>query len=254
MKIEIPNKKISIILATYNAENTIKRCIDSIICQKSDEIELLVIDGCSKDKTMDILRSYGEIIDILKSESDKGVYDAWNKALRMANGEWIMFLGADDYFLPDIMEFYLDFLRRKENVNSIDLICARCQLVDANGKYLGSFGAPYKWSEFVDKMEISHGSTLHNCKLFKEIGEFDINFKICADYEFLLRKKMNSLFIEREVFVMQVGGMSNSVKGLFDAYRVKQHSNLVSLHRNLYYLIKGFCGYYWRILWYSVKR
>ena len=90
------NKKISIIVATYNADNTIKRCIDSIVCQKSNEIELLVMDGRSQDQTMNILESYGNMIDILKSEPDRGVYDAWNKALQMANGEWIMFLGADD--------------------------------------------------------------------------------------------------------------------------------------------------------------
>lgn len=107
------DKKISIIIATYNAENTIKRCIDSIACQKSDEIELLVIDGDSKDKTVDILKSYGNIIDIFKSEPDKGVYDAWNKALRLATGEWIMFLGADDYFLSGAITFYLELLQKK---------------------------------------------------------------------------------------------------------------------------------------------
>lgn len=248
------NKKISIIVATYNAESTIKRCIDSIVCQKSDEIELLVIDGDSKDKTIDILKSYGSIIDVLKSEPDKGVYDAWNKALRLSSGEWIMFLGADDYYLPDAITFYLELLQKEENINSMDLICARCRLVDAKGKYLRDFGFPYKWENFIDKMEISHGSTLHNHKLFKEIGEFNINFRICADYEFLLRKKMNSFFIEREILVMQIGGMSNSVKGLLDSYRVKQHHGIIPQYRNLYYLIKGTCGYYCKKLWYSVKK
>lgn len=248
------DKKISIIVATYNVEKTIKRCIDSIMCQKSDEIELLVIDGHSVDKTMNILNSYGSRIDILKSEPDKGVYDAWNKALRLANGEWIMFLGADDYFLPDTITFYLGLLKKKENINSVDIICARCRLVDESGKYLRDFGLPYKWERFIDKMEISHGSTLHNHKLFREIGEFNINFKICADYDFLLRKKMNSFFVEREIFVMQVGGMSNSVRGLLEAYRVKQHHRICSLYRNLYYLIKGICGYYYKRLWYLVKK
>ena len=248
------NKKISIIVATYNADNTIKRCIDSIVCQKSNEIELLVMDGRSQDQTMNILESYGNMIDILKSEPDRGVYDAWHKALQMANGEWIMFLGADDYFLPGAMTFYLDILHKKENINSIDIICARCQLVDENGKYLGTFGVPYRWEQLVRKMEISHGSTLHNHKLFKEIGGFNLKFKICADYDFLLRKKMNSLFINREIFVMQIGGMSNSVKGLFDAYQVKQNHCIMPLYQNLYYLIKGVLGYYCKKLWYSVKK
>ena len=248
------DKKISIIIATYNAENTIKRCIDSIACQKSDEIELLVIDGDSKDKTVDILKSYGNIIDIFKSEPDKGVYDAWNKALRLATGEWIMFLGADDYFLSGAITFYLELLQKKNNINSIDIICARWQLIDEDGKFLRNLGRPYKWENFINKMEISHGSTLHNHKLFKEIGEFNIDFKICADYEFLLRKKMNSFFIDREIFVMQIGGMSNSIKGLLDTYRVKQYHNINPRYRNLFYLIKGICGYYYKKIWYLVRK
>ena len=73
--------------------------------------------------------------------------------------------------------------------------------------------------QLVRKMEISHGSTLHNHKLFKEIGGFNLKFKICADYDFYFAKKMNSLLLIEKFFLMQIGGMSNSVKGLFDAYR-----------------------------------
>ena len=90
---------------------------------------------------MDILKSYGSIIDILKSEPDKGLYDAWNKALRLATGEWIMFLGADDYLYPDAMSFYLNFLQEKENTNAIDLICAQCLFVDEKGKTLKIWGS-----------------------------------------------------------------------------------------------------------------
>lgn len=61
-------------------------------------------------------------------------------------------------------------------------------------------------------------------------------------------------FINREIFVMQIGGMSNSVKGLFDAYQVKQNHCIMPLYQNLYYLIKGVLGYYCKKLWYSVKK
>ena len=90
-------KIISIIIATYNAEKTLKRCLNSIVSQKKDQLELLIIDGCSTDRTMDIVREFAESIDVIVSEVDKGIYDAWNKGIRLATGEWIMFLGADDY-------------------------------------------------------------------------------------------------------------------------------------------------------------
>lgn len=247
------NKKISIIIATYNAENTVKRCIDSIACQKSDEIELLVIDGDSKDRTVGILKSYGSIIDILKSEPDKGLYDAWNKALRLATGEWIMFLGADDYLYPDAMSFYLNFLQEKENTNAIDLICAQCLFVDEKGKTLKIWGLPYQWERFIDRMEISHGSTLHNCRLFQEIGEFNIHFRISADYEFLLRKKMNAVFLERKILVMQVGGMSDSFKGAWETFRVKRYHHRTSWSRDFCFFIRGVGGYWKRRLWYWAK-
>ena len=74
-------KKISIIIATYNAGNVLQRCLDSIRPQKLDEIELLIIDGNSKDDTMDIINKNSDIVDYWVSEPDRGIYDAWNKGM-----------------------------------------------------------------------------------------------------------------------------------------------------------------------------
>ena len=125
--------------------------------------------------------------------------------------------------------------------------------VDEKGKVLKIWGLPYQWERFVDRMEISHGSTLHNHKLFQEIGEFNIHFKISADYEFLLRKKMNAVFLERKILVMQVGGMSDSVKGAWETFRVKRYHRLASWSKDFYYLARGVGGYWKRQLWYWVK-
>ena len=88
--------KISIIIATFNAELRLSRCLDSIISQKTEEIELLIIDGGSVDGTLKLIDSYKGCIDFVLTEKDNGIYDAWNKGIRQAKGEWIMFLGADD--------------------------------------------------------------------------------------------------------------------------------------------------------------
>ena len=101
-------KIISIIIATYNAEKTLKRCLNSIVSQKKDQLELLIIDGCSTDRTMDIVREFAESIDVIVSEVDKGIYDAWNKGIRLATGEWIMFLGVSIYLA-------FNFLRSKNS-------------------------------------------------------------------------------------------------------------------------------------------
>jgi len=238
-------KIISIIIATYNAEKTLKRCLNSIVSQKKDQLELLIIDGCSTDRTMDIVREFAESIDIIVSEVDEGIYDAWNKGIRLATGEWIMFLGADDYLLEGAMNVYWNYLK-KHTLDGIDIITAQSKLIDAKGKYKRVFGNPYNIKEFRCYMKISHGSTLHNRKLFDELGNFDISFKICADYEFLLRKKLNARYIETPTIAMQVGGVSNTIRGLWESFKVKCYHKSIPHSLNVYYLIKGIIGYYMR--------
>ena len=104
-------KLISIIIATYNAGSTLESCLKSIIAQKNDLIELLIIDGKSSDNTLKIVNAYRNQIDIFISEKDKGIYDAWNKGIVLANGQWIMFIGADDILYSDVLEGYIDFIR-----------------------------------------------------------------------------------------------------------------------------------------------
>ena len=95
------NKKyplISIIVAVYNGEKTLQRCIDSVFSQTYPHKELIIIDGGSTDGTVDILQTNNDKITYWKSEPDNGIYQAWNKALDHAKSDWICFLGSDDYF------------------------------------------------------------------------------------------------------------------------------------------------------------
>lgn len=235
-------KTISIIIATYNAGKTLQKCLDSIAKQKSDDIELIVIDGASKDDTLEIVKRNSAIIDQYVSERDKGIYDAWNKGIARARGKWIQFIGADDVLLDGAIGFYKQYLQSCDDVESYDIIFGRCWLVDETGRKIRKMGDPYDWNQFRRFMRVSHGSALHNRKLFEEIGLFSLDFKICADYELLLRKKLRAKYVDREIIAMQLGGMSYSVKGLLDSYKVKKyHKTLPSIVNN-YYLIKGMIG------------
>lgn len=246
-------KLFTVIIATYNAGKTIERCLQSVVNQKADDVQLIVVDGASKDDTMNIVQRYANQLDVVISETDRGVYDAWNKALDYAEGKWIMFLGADDYYVNDVFASYREFLQSNDT-DGIDLISARCCLINKDEVVLREFGAPYRWEEFRNKNRLSHGSALHSHKLFEEVGHFDIRFGISADYELLLRKQLNTLFMDKIVIYMQEGGMSYSSAGLIQTFRVKRYRKCSNIVFDTYYLIKGLAGFWLRkSLWYITK-
>ena len=95
-------------------------------------------------------------------------------------------------------------------------------------------------------MNISHGSSLHNRELFQEIGYFDINLKICADYEFLLRKKMKTQYCDKVMIYMEYGGVSNTIKGVIDAYRARKKQRSIPTIINILVVIRGVLSFYLR--------
>ncbi len=246
-------KLFSVVIATYNAGKTMERALHSVIKQKGNNVELIVVDGASQDNTMTIVNKYKQEIDYVISEPDRGVYDAWNKAIAQSHGQWVMFLGADDYYVDGIFEEYKGFLN-DHDVTGIDLISARCQLINADETPLRIFGAPYKWEEFRNKNRLSHGSALHNRRLFDEVGLFSLDYKISADYELLLRKKLKTLFMDEVVMFMQDGGMSYSANGLIQTYQVKRYRHSSNIVFDLYYLCKGLTGFYLRKIYWSIVK
>lgn len=99
---------VSVIIATYNAGKYLRRALDSVYSQSYTNVECIVVDGCSKDNTLDIVREYVCKNIVYISEQDLGIYDALNKGVLIAKGEWIYVLGADDELLPDgLRSFFL---------------------------------------------------------------------------------------------------------------------------------------------------
>lgn len=231
---------ISIIIATYNASKTLKTCLDSIVPQLCSGTELIIVDGGSKDNTNDIIKSYGDNVSVHISEPDKGIYDAWNKGVALSHGDWIMFIGADDILLPNAVGTYLNTIKNTADIDSYDYICAHNEYVDFEGKLLKIMGNEPRWSNMRRGMAAAHVASLHNKKnLFDKIGGYNLNFKICADYELLIRKKQNLkyLFIPSHIAKMKVGGMSFSTKAIIEAYKIRKlHHSLPHLINESYFL------------------
>lgn len=234
--------KISVIIATYNASKTLERCLDALAPQKDLDVEVIVIDGGSTDGTLEIITHYKDTVDFVLSEPDRGIYDAWNKGVANAHGDWIAFVGADDTLEPDALSNMLEFLGRNDTTR-VDYICAKNTYVGKDGVPLKVFGVPWRWEQFRRTMQLAHVGSLHRRTLFVEVDGFDINFRICGDYELLLRKKahLNTLFIDGCLARMAIGGTSYSLAAVKEADLARKlHSDLP---RTTLQLI-----YWWQIL------
>lgn len=228
--------KVSIIIATYNAGQFLQRSLDSIVPQLNDFVELLVIDGGSKDDTISIIEHYRKSISYTVSEQDRGIYDAWNKGISYSRGEWIMFIGADDILLPNAVESYLDAIGNNPNIDSIDYICAQNEYIDTMGNLLKIMGKDPTWPLMRRTMGAAHVASLHSKKnLFDKVGLYDFqSFRICSDYELLLRKGSNlkALFISKHIARMQVGGMSFTDKAIIETYKIRAKHKTVPVFVN----------------------
>ena len=225
---------ISVIVAVFNGASTLQQCIDSVAVQTWPHRELVVVDGGSNDGTVDLLRNNEEKIACWISEPDQGIYDAWNKGLRKAKGEWICFLGADDYFRSaDALARIVDSLRFLPA--NIRVAYSQIMLVDGGGHELYPAGDP--WSEvkakFQQVMSIPHQGVMHRRSLFERHGLFDTSFRIAGDYELLLRelKDGDATFIPNVTAVsMRIGGISSNPKnGMFTMREIRRAQRMHGL-------------------------
>jgi len=227
--------KLSIIVATYNAAHHIKNLLSSIARQKNDNVELIFIDGNSTDNTVDIIKSFG-MANIIISENDLGIYDAWNKGIVVSSGEWIMFIGADDIFEDDILKFLIGYIESTEQ--NIDYICGKSLYIDGKNNVVKIFGEPPTWEQMKKWNVAAHVASLHNRRLFSEVGKFNIQYKICADYELLLRKRegLNYVFLDLIFARMLIGGASYSYQAIRECFFIRRKLNTVFFFQNLFIL------------------
>ncbi|WP_298237190.1 glycosyltransferase family 2 protein [uncultured Algibacter sp.] len=206
---------ISIITASYNSEKTIGKTINSILNQSSSNFEYIIIDGNSKDNTLSIIEKHEK--DFIKkgirfkwvSEPDKGIYDAWNKGISYAKGNWIGFLGSDDVYYPDALEKYENILKSHPN---IDYVSSKVRLVN-KGKLLRIISGKWQWKIFKHYMNVAHVGSLHSANYYKKYGIYNTKYKIAGDYEMLLRSQdsLKYLFMDEFTAEMEAGGLSNSL-------------------------------------------
>jgi glycosyltransferase involved in cell wall biosynthesis len=210
---------VTVITAVYNGEKYLTGCIQSVLDQDYPNVEHIVLDARSTDGTISLLRQHETKLALWVSEPDEGVYDAWNKGVALARGEWIAFLGVDDIYLPGAISTYMQLA---QNHPAAEFLSSKARLDHVTG-YAPTFGGPWEWPLFTKAMSTIHVGTMHHCTLFERLGPFDKTYRIAGDYEFMLRAKktLRAAFTPKTTVIMRAGGLSDSTGGLYEARRAK---------------------------------
>src|SRR3954454_25175046 len=160
---------VSIVVPTFNARDTLKQCLDSVIDQTFPGTEIIVVDGGSTDGTIDLIKSYGPRIERWLSEPDCGVFDAFNKGIGLARGRWLYFLGADDYLYDrDVLSRCAPCLSKQPP--DARLIYGRVALVAPGGDTIALLGEPWEITreKLPAYLSLSHQGVFHARELFVE--------------------------------------------------------------------------------------
>ena len=226
-----PSPKVSVIVAVLNSSKTIEQCLQSVISQNYPDYELIVIDGESTDGTLEIINSFSEQIHSFSSQKDTGVYEAFNRGISKSTGDWICFLGADDFFWSS--HVLNDLVSNTNKLPSNTLVAyGKVALLDEEDQTECLAGEPWSIAskKFREGMSIPHVGLLHKRSLFELHGNFNESFKIAGDYELLLRELISGeAFFVEDIIVAghRTGGLStNPQNGLRTHLEVRRAQKL----------------------------
>lgn len=221
-------------MACLNAAAYIDHCLESITGQDYPDIEMLVVDGGSFDGTVEILGRYTGSLDgrfYWISEPDRGIADAWNKAVKRASGDWLLFMGADDSLsAPDVLSRMAPLLASAFPERAI--VYGIVAATDCAGRVIEYLDRPWAPSKFRSCIEnLPHSGVFHHRSLFDRHGLFDTSLKVILDYDFLLRELITAEPLRIEGIVVtnaRVGGISTDSRHRLRA--VSEHVRLCRRH------------------------
>lgn len=210
--------KISIVTATYNSSSTVRDTIESVLKQSYQDYEYIIVDGNSKDNTIDIVAEFKDRFNgrlRWVSEPDKGIYDAMNKGIEMATGEVVGILNSDDFFTSDDV---LERVAKEFDMNStLDAIYGDIHFVKdedltkCTRYYSSSYFRP--WLLRFGFMP-AHPSFYARKEVYQKYGLYDLQFRTSSDFEMMVRlfgkNKIKAKYIHKDFVTMRTGGESTA--------------------------------------------
>lgn len=212
--------KVSIITVVWNNEKFIADAINSVLNQEYPNIEYIVVDGASKDGTIDIIKSYGDKINQFISEPDNGLYDAMNKGLKLATGDIVGFINSDDFYAD---KFVIGRVVQQFRDNECDSVYADVEYVDPvlTNKIVRYYDSSYfSPDKFQYGFMPAHPTFFAKREVYTQFGGFRTDLKIAADFDILMRflavNHVTSSYISDVLIKMRMGGIStNGYRALY---------------------------------------
>jgi glycosyltransferase involved in cell wall biosynthesis len=239
------NPVFSIITVTYNARQWIENTIQSIIGQTYDNIEFIIIDGKSNDGTIDIIQRYEANIDYWISEPDNGLYDAMNKGIKKAKGDYIWFINAGDKIYDEnTAQNIVDKIEDKDTLP--DIIYGETTIIDKNGQFVGMrrLKAPEEltWKSFKMGMLVSHQSFIAKREI---VPLYDLEYRFSADVDWCIKclKKSKNIFNSHLVlsqYLEEGLTTANHKASLRERYEIMSHyyGKIPTIIRHLWFAIR----------------
>ncbi|WP_066406945.1 glycosyltransferase family 2 protein [Flavisolibacter tropicus] len=231
--------KISIILPTFNSEKFICSCLSSLVTQSFEKIEIIIQDGMSTDNTVKIIQEFlnkqNQVNIRIVSEKDNGIYDAMNKAIKMAKGDYIYFLGSDDILIEsNSLQTVYEAIEKN---NFPDFVYGNVLFGETNYLYNGEFDI----CKLYD-INICHQAIFYKRTVFNTIGFFDLSFPALADWHFNIKCFLNSHLIKKYIPVLIARYAAKGFSSQFKDPFLGQKESIVRLlavnaEKNQYHLL-----------------
>ena len=205
--------KISIITICYNSSETIEDTIKSVISQDYTHIEYIIVDGQSSDNTLEIVNKYKDHVSKIVSEPDKGIYDAMNKGVELATGDFVGILNSDDLYANNtvITDVVNQLQKSKMYALYADLVYVDREDTDKVTRYWKS--GEYVRNNFMKGWMPPHPTFFVRKKSYTHLGTYNLRLKSAADYDLMLRflykHNLPTTYLPKTIVKMRVGGQSN---------------------------------------------
>jgi glycosyltransferase involved in cell wall biosynthesis len=246
----VDKMRFSIIIPSFNASQSIEACLDSIYRQHFTSFEVWIIDGGSTDDTLSIVEKFGTRYTSLHliSEKDRGIYDAMNKGIDKAGGEWLLFLGADDELYDPLV---LQNAAAASDATAADVIYGNVKIVGNTSWATDGtiYDGVFETQKLLNK-NICHQAIFYRTEFIRtQIGYYNIGYRLCADWDFNLRCWAKKPFLYLDTIVAKFHGGGETTRVLEDKKFTDEYIGNVLTYFNLSPFDKminnkAFCRYY----------